>query len=254
MLTKFHWNSGKWCFLQTEMMQIRYSIMKLNKHIIKETQFDSAKPCSNKIFAINFLVQILIKAGRNQTWDLKFWDVFPYFPKHGKDVAKNDKIGQNPPKNVAGRRRTSQGVAENVAENVAGVAENVAGRRRRVFWQKLSFSPFFGSNWAKPWLELVSDTPSGESCRFFIETCFSAKHGGKPWFQQGGLCVFQRKLANRVPLLVFGLYPAHPMLPTLWQMEDPQKISMISLNIGHNFKIFWGSSLCYLRKIARSLL
>ena len=133
MLTKFDCNNGKWCFLKTEMMQIRYSITKLNKHIIKETKFDSARPCSNTILAINFLVQILSKAGGNQTRDLKFWDVFPYFPKYGKDMAKNDKIGQKPPKTsqgVAGRRRASQKTSQDVAENVAGVAENVAGRRR----------------------------------------------------------------------------------------------------------------------------
>ena len=139
--------------------------MKLNKHIIKETQFDSAKPCSNTILAINFLVQILIKAGGNQTRDLKFWDVFPYFPKYGKDVAKNDKIGQKPPKKVAGRRRTSQGVAENVAGRRRKRRRRRRGRRRTsqgvFFWPKLSFSQFFCPNWAKPWLELVSDTLLG---------------------------------------------------------------------------------------------
>ena len=67
----------------------------------------------------------------------EIWDVTLYFPKYGKDVAKTYKIGQKPrqktSQGVAGRRRTSQGVAENVAgrrRNVAGVAENVAGRRR----------------------------------------------------------------------------------------------------------------------------
>ena len=83
-------------------------------------------------------------------------------------MAKNDKIGQKPPKNVAGRRRMSQGVAENVAgrrrkrrRTSQKTSQDVAGRRRRVFWQKLSFSQFFCPNWAKPWLELVSDTLLG---------------------------------------------------------------------------------------------
>ena len=162
----------------------------------------------------------------------------PLFPKYGKDVAKDDKIGQKSPQtsqgvaeNVAGRRRERRRASQRTSQASQKTSQDVAGRRRASqgvagasqarFWQKLSFSRLICPNWAKPWFEIVSDTLSRQKCRFIIELAFSAKHGGKPWFQQRGLCVFQRKLANKVHNLAFAhptskpkgcLHPEDPML------------------------------------------
>ena len=273
MLTKFHWNNGKWCFLKTEMMQIRYSIMKLNKHIIKENQFDSARPCKQ-----HNLGHKLPCPDSHQSWGKPNMkpEILGRFPLFSKIWEGHGQKWQNRPKTAKKRRRASQKTSQDVAENVAGRRRkrrrrrrNVAGRRRASqarFLAKVVVSTIFLPKLGETLVGASFRHTFGVKMQIFDWNLFSQLNMEENFgFNKvGGLCVFQRKLANRVPLFVFGhptskptyyLYPADPMLPTLWHLEDPQKNSTISLNIGHNnFKIFWGSSLCYLRNIAKNLL